>query len=105
MAKESKRQGNEDTSHRSQDEAIADALEAGGGAVWVREDGALCIGNECMVIKRRDDGSRDLDIEIKPDRCGASIAEAFSDTIYKTIGRGGATHFKVQSELEDKQKE
>ena len=40
------------------------AVEAGGGAVWIREDGALCIGNECMVIKRRAD-SRDLDIEIK----------------------------------------
>jgi hypothetical protein len=102
MAKESKRQGDESASHRSQDKVIEDAVEAGGGAVWIREDGALCIGNECMVIKRRTD-SRDLDIEIKPDRCGEAIANQFADTIYKTIGRGGATHFKVQSELEGKE--
>jgi hypothetical protein len=102
VAKESERKRDEDTSRRTQDKAIEAAVEAGGGAVWVREDGALCIGNECMVIKRRAD-SRDLDIEIKPDRCGAAVAEQFSDTIYKTIGRGGATHFKVQSELEGKE--
>lgn len=100
MAKESKRQGDEGTSRRTQDKAIEAAVEAGGGAVWVRADGALCIGNECMVIKRRAD-SRDLDIEIKPDRCGKAVANQFADTIYKTIGRGGATHFKVQSELEE----
>ena len=103
MAKESEKQRDADTSHRHEDEALADALESGGTPVWIREDGAICIGDECMVIKRRE-GSRDLDIEIKPDRCGEAIAEAFSDTIYKTIGRGGATHFKVQSELEGKEK-
>jgi hypothetical protein len=99
VGKESKWQGDESPTRRNEDKALADALESGGASVWVREDGAICIGNECMVIKPRE-GSRDLDIEIKPDRCGEAIADKFSDTIYKTIGRGGATHFKVESELE-----
>lgn len=99
MGKAGKGHGHEDTPSRTQDEATANAMESGSAPVWVREDGAICIGNECMVIKPRAD-SRDLDIEIKPDRCGESVAEAFADTIYKSIGRGGATHFKVQSELE-----
>ena len=101
MAKEGQRKGNENTPDRTQDKALEAVMEAGGGAVWVREDGALCVGNECMVIKGRA-GSRDLDIEIKPDRCGEAVAEIFADTIYKTIGRGGSTNFKVQSELERK---
>jgi len=102
MGEESKRQGDENTTRRAEDKALADALEGGGAPVWVREDGALCIGNECMVIKPRE-GSKDLDIEISPDRCGETVAEIFADTIYKTIGRGGATHFKVKSELERKE--
>jgi len=101
MGKEGKPQRNESPTDRTQDKALADALESGGAPVWIRDDGAICIGNECMVIKPRE-GSRALDIEIKPDRCGETIAEIFADTIYKTIGRGGATHFKVQSELERK---
>jgi hypothetical protein len=99
MGKEGESQRDESLTDRSQDKAIEDALESRDAPVWIREDGAICIGNECMVIKHRE-GSRDLDIEIKPDRCGRAIADGFADTIYKTIGRGGATHFKVQSELE-----
>ncbi|MBA7552690.1 hypothetical protein ES705_45260 [subsurface metagenome] len=101
MGEEGKHQGDEDITRRPEDEAIEAVMESGGGAIWVREDGALCIGDECMVIKPRE-GSRDLDIEISPSRCGQAVADIFADTIYKTIGRGGATHFKVQSELEGK---
>jgi len=100
MGEERGNSGNKDTSDRNQNEAITNAMEGGHAPVWVREDGAICIGNECMVIKPRGSDSRDLDIEIKPDRCGEAMADQFADTIYKTIGRGGATHFKVQSELE-----
>ena len=102
MGKEGQSNGNADTPDSPTDETIKAIMEAGGGAVWVREDGALCVGDECMVIKPRA-GSRDLDIEIKPDRCGEAVAGQFADVIYKTIGRGGATHFKVQSELESHQ--
>jgi len=101
MGEEGKSKGNESATDRAKDKALENALESGGAPIWIRKDGALCIGNECMVIKPRE-GSRDLDIEIKPDRCGEAVAEMFADTIYKTIGRGGATHFKVQSELEGK---
>ncbi|MBA7695859.1 hypothetical protein ES703_104499 [subsurface metagenome] len=102
MGKEGEHQGDKSATDRAKDKALADALESGGTPVWVREDGALCIGNECMVIKPRE-GSHDLDIEITPDRCGQAVAEIFGDTIYKTIGRGGATHFTVKSELEGKE--
>ena len=70
------------------------------GLVWVREDGAVCVGDECMVIKRRE-GTKDLDIDINPSKCGKATAEMFADTIYGTIGKGGSTHFTVKSELEE----
>jgi len=92
-----KRKGDSPDSYPS--EAVTGDLQDRGAPVWIREDGAICIGAECIVIKPRAD-SRDLDIEISPDRCGEAVADEFADVIYKTIGRGGATHFKVKSELE-----
>jgi hypothetical protein len=100
MGKESGNKRNESASNRSQDEAIADALEGRNAPVWIREDGAICVGNECIVIKPREGSKRDLDIEIKPDMCGAALADKFADTLYKTIGRGGSTNFKIKSQLE-----
>lgn len=105
MGKESGDKRDENTTRRAQDKAIADALESGNAPVWIREDGAICVGNECIVIKPREGSKRDLDIDIKPDMCGAALADKFADTLYKTIGRGGSTHFKIKSELETEEKE
>jgi hypothetical protein len=69
------------------------------GFVWVREDGAVCVGDECMVIKRRPE-TNDLDIDIQLNKCGKATASMFADAIYSTIGKGGSTHFTVKSDVD-----
>lgn len=68
-------------------------------AVWVREDGAVCVGNQCIVIKR-EPGGKNLDVEIKPTQCGEAAADALLDTLLKTVGKGGNTRFTVKSDLQ-----
>lgn len=54
--------------------------------VWVRDDGAVCFGDECAVLKRSNDGV--LDLTVKPDRCGQEAGEKIVDHLAKTAGRG-----------------
>jgi hypothetical protein len=56
------------------------------GSVWIREDGAVCFGNECAVIKPGKDDT--LDLEIKPDRCGREAGGLLLDYLIKTAGAG-----------------
>jgi hypothetical protein len=68
-------------------------------AIWVRKDGAICVGNECIVIKREPEG-KNLDIEVKPTMCGEATADAIMETLLKTVGKGGNTRFTVKSDLQ-----
>ncbi|MBA7592114.1 hypothetical protein ES708_34291 [subsurface metagenome] len=74
------------------------------GLVWVREDGAVCVGNECIVIKR-EPGSKNLDIEVAPTKCGEATADMLLEHILKTVGKGGNTRFTVKSDLVEEQSE
>ena len=69
-----------------------------GGLVWVRDDGAICVGNECIVIKP-EPGTKNLDIEIAPTKCGEATADLLLEHLLKTVGKGGNTRFTVKSEL------
>jgi hypothetical protein len=55
-------------------------------SVWIREDGAICFGNECAVIKPGIDNT--LDLEIKPDRCGREQGALLLDYLVRTAGAG-----------------
>jgi len=68
------------------------------GFVWIREDGAVCVGNECIVIKR-EQGTKNLDVEIAPTKCGEATADALIEHLLKTVGKGGNTRFTVKSDL------
>lgn len=68
------------------DEVKAAVGEGGHDGVWVREDGAVCFGNECVVIKQGDQGG--LDLTIKPDQCGSEAGSVILEHIYKTAGKG-----------------
>ncbi len=72
--------------------------------VWIRDDGAVCFGDECVVIKP-EPNSKDLDIEISPTKCGASTGEAIVEHLLKTIAKGGNTKFTVKSDLVEESKE
>lgn len=71
--------------------------------IWVRGDGALCVGDECIVIKQ-EPGTKNLDIDIAPSKCGEETAEVLLNTILKTIGKGGNTRFTVKSDFVDDSK-
>jgi len=65
-----------------------------GDDFWVREDGALCWGNECVVINPDKDGN--IDVEINKNR-GCDV-HAFAEAIGKTVGKGGRTHYRINDD-------
>jgi hypothetical protein len=54
--------------------------------VWLRDDGAVCFGDECITLKPAADNT--LDMEVKPDRCGAEAGNVILDHLVRTAGRG-----------------
>ena len=64
---------------------------------WIREDGALCWGDGCLIA--RQDG-KDLRISIDDSVCGDLALEAYGGLIEKTIGKGGKTIFEVPGKIE-----
>ena len=86
MAKERGRKGTLGNAPSLKDEVAASLGDGGDSAIWVREDGAVCFGNECVVIKPREDGS--LDLQIKPDQCGGEAGSVILDHLIRTAGKG-----------------
>jgi len=68
------------------DEVKAAVGQAGDVAVWVREDGAVCFGNECVVINPGEKGG--LDLTIKPNQCGGEAGAIILEHLYRTAGQG-----------------
>jgi len=66
--------------------------------VWVREDGAICVGDGCIVIKP-EPGTKNLDVEVAPTKCGEATADLLMEHLIKTVGKGGNTRFTVKSEF------
>jgi hypothetical protein len=64
---------------------------------WIREDGALCWGAGCLVIKP--DG-KDLRITVNEESCGGLALEAYGKLIEDTIGKGGKTVYEVPAKIE-----
>ena len=85
-----------DTVARLAKQAAKDAGEGERPLVWIRDDGAYCVGNECIVFKPG--VGQSLDVEINRNR-GCDV-EGLASAIFDTIGRGGDTTFKVQGHLE-----
>jgi len=65
-----------------------------GDDFWVRDDGALCWGNQCVVINPDKDGN--IDVEINRNK-GCDV-NAFADAIGKTVAKGGRTHYRVNDD-------
>jgi len=75
-------------------EAAGSSGQAGKGSVgwWTRDDGAICYGNECVVLSGSPTG--DLKVEVNPNN-GCEV-QNIAELIFDTVGRGGETTFKVQ---------
>jgi len=87
MAKKNDRKRTMDSASSLKDEVGKALGEGSSDLVWVREDGAVCFGDECVVISR-DKESSDLNLTVKPDRCGALAGEAILDHLIRSAGKG-----------------
>ena len=69
--------------------------ESGAGDdFWVREDGALCWGDQCVVIHPDQDGN--IEVEINRNR-GCDV-DAFAEAIGRTVGKGGRTNYRINDD-------
>jgi len=81
----------------TQEQALELAQKAGVGFGWIREDGAVCFGDECVVIQPNDKGK--LQLTIKPTRCGELTGGVLLDYLVKTAGKGVV--IEIPSEVEE----
>jgi hypothetical protein len=54
--------------------------------VWIRDDGAVCFGDECVVLKPNSDGS--LLFQVDPSACGEVAGPVILEHLIKTAGHG-----------------
>ena len=64
--------------------------------VWVRKDGAICFGSECVTIAPTETGR--LGMVIRPDQCGAAIGSVLIAYLTRTAGKGVV--IEIPSEFE-----
>jgi len=88
MAQKSKRdKGLETADSIGIGEAIrASEAEGKDSFVRIRDDGAICFGDECVVINPTETGR--LGLTIKPDKCGEQIGAVLIDYLVRTAGKG-----------------
>lgn len=82
---------------RAQAKALEAAAKSGAGPAWIREDGAICFGDECAVLKVTEQGK--LGLSIRPNRCGEEAGRILLDYLVKTAGKG--VQIEIPSEVED----
>jgi hypothetical protein len=68
--------------------------------VWIRDDGAVCFGDECVVIKPDKDGT--LLLQVDPSSCGKVAGEVILDHLIKTAGKGVSIVIPPQEVKEQK---
>jgi len=65
--------------------------------LWIREDGALCWGENCLTIKP--DG-KNLRIAIDEKACPVGTREKWEELLNNTLGKGGKAIFEVPVKIE-----
>lgn len=98
MAKESGARAKKDTLDTLGTKAGKDYGQIAGKFAYVREDGAICFGDECVVIKPQDNGK--LHMEFKPTRCGEETGKVILDYLIKTAGKGVVIEIPSEDEKE-----
>jgi hypothetical protein len=79
-------------------QAKADIKADGSGRIWVRDDGAICIDNECVVIESAKDGA--VDFTVDPNKCSCEAGSAIYESILKSAltGKGSRITIKPKEE-------
>jgi len=83
-------------STNAQAKALEAAAKSGAGFAWIREDGAVCFGDECAVLKPNEQGK--LQLTVKPTRCGEDTGRVLLDYLVRTAGKGVV--IEIPSEVE-----
>ena len=67
------------------------------GTVWIRDDGAICVGNECIVIKG--ELGREMELTIDPDKCPCEIEDKIIEAITGSVlsGKGITVSMKPKT--------
>ncbi|MBA7555025.1 hypothetical protein ES705_47670 [subsurface metagenome] len=86
-----------DDTSRAQAKALEAAAKSGAGFAWIREDGAVCFGDECAVLKPTADGK--LGLTVRPNKCGEKTGKILLEYLIKTAGKG--VQIEIPSEVED----
>jgi len=97
MAENRTGKGKGDTIARAKSEALEAAAKSGAGTAWIREDGAICFGDECAVLKVTEQGK--LGLTIRPNKCGEEAGRILLDYLVKTAGKG--VQIEIPSEVEE----
>jgi len=99
MAEESSdgKGGKVDDTTRAKAKAVEAAAKSGAGFAWIREDGAVCFGDECAVLKPTESGK--LGLTIKPSKCGEESGRLLLDYLIRTAGKGVV--IEIPSEVEE----
>jgi len=70
----------------------------GKGDIWIREsDGAICVGDECLVFSSRSSGG--IDIQVDAGACGSAYREKLVDKLVKGAGKG--VNIRIRSKRDD----
>jgi hypothetical protein len=86
-----------DSVARAKAKALDAATQSGASLAWVRDDGAICFGDGCAVLKPTDQGK--LGLTIKPSKCGEETGKLLLDYLIKTAGKG--VQIEIPSEVEE----
>ena len=93
-----KRKGNDKPEGGVDIQAQADPERSGSGRVWVREDGAICIDNECVVIQSAEDGA--LEFTVNPNVCSCKAGSSIYESILKSALSGKGSRITVKPKVE-----
>ena len=97
MAEDRTGKGKGNSIARAESKALEAAAKSGAGPAWIREDGAICFGDECAVLKVTEQGK--LGLTIKPSKCGEEAGRVLLDYLVKTAGKG--VQIEIPSEVEE----
>lgn len=86
-----------ETSSDSQTEA--DIKKARSGNIWIREDGAICIDNECIVVQSAADGA--VDFTVDPNKCSCEAGNAIYRAILESALSGKGSRITIRPQIEE----
>jgi len=86
MAKESGAKGKKDILDDVGIKAGEGIGTIAGKPCYVKPDGSVCFGDDCLTIKPQEDGK--LVLQIRPSQCGEATGKLLFEYLVKTAGKG-----------------